>query len=146
MFFYGKVEDAKIRSGIEFNELGFEDETEFDTYIEGLLVKAKEYIDFYTNNTFEEDPDERSVMVDDIAERIVSRMLNIATRDQTNQYIEVNDFNAQLVDDVVMTKGIKSDLNLLPTGSEKNKTRGSISIGVVTDENDFDFYTDIEEE
>jgi|AntRauTorcE11898_2_1112593.scaffolds.fasta_scaffold00962_5 hypothetical protein len=142
MPFYGKVEDAKIRSGIEFAELGFDTESEFDTYVEGLLVKAKEYIDFYTNNEFSVDPVERSVMVDDIAERIASRMLNIAVRDQTNQYIEVNDFNAQLVDDVVVTKGIKADLELLPTGNAKDSTRGTIYTGVVTDQDDFDFYVD----
>ena len=36
MPFYGKVEDTKIRSGIEFAELGFDTEEEFDTTIKCL--------------------------------------------------------------------------------------------------------------
>lgn len=142
-YFYGKVEDTIIRSGIRFSDLGFEDKPELEAYVEGLLLKAKEYIDFYTNNEFPEDKEERTALVDDVAERIASRMINIATQDQTNQYVEVNDFNVQLVDDVIMTAGIRKDLDLLPTGQKKVKNRGGISVGIVTDEDDFDFYHDL---
>lgn len=143
-WFYGKVGDTILRSGISEMDLDFDTREEFETYVEGLLIKAKEYIDFYTNNEFEENEEDRSALVDDIAERIASRMLNIATKDQTNQIVDVNEFNAQLVDDSVINNAIRKDLDLLPTGQAKVKSRGSISVGIIKDEDDFDFYQDIE--
>ena len=143
-WFYGKVEDTILRSGIGEIDLDFDTRAEFETYVEGLLIKAKEYIDFYKNNEFAQDEAERTALVDDIAERIASRMLNIATKDQTNQLVDVNEFNAQLVDDSIINDAIRQDLDLLPTGQAKVKSRGSISVGIVKDEDDFSFYTDVE--
>jgi len=145
--FYGTVEGTIIRSGIEAMDLDFKDgeietkEEKFESHVEDILIKAKEYIDFFTNNSFDED---RSPMVDDIAERIGSRMLNIATRDQTNQITNVEEFNVQLIDDVVLTDSIKADLKLLPSGSDRVKGRGDVHMGIVKDEDDFDFFHDFD--
>jgi len=144
--YYGDVDDTILRSGIEARDLNFKDDEEstavekFEDYVEKLLIKAKEYIDFYTNNEFPEE--DRSPLVDDIAERIGSNMLNIATKDQTNQVLEVGEFNAQLVDNRVMTDEIRKDLDMLPSGDKKVKGRGGIAMGIVTDDDDFTFYTD----
>jgi len=152
-WYYGDVEDTIIRSGITATDL-FKDkeveeeeitaEEQFENYVEKLLIRAKEYIDFYTNNEFEENEEERSSLVDDIAERIASNMLNIATKDQTNQVMEVNKFNAELVQNEVMTKSIRKDLDMLPSG-DKVSGRGDIAVGIVKDEGDFDFYLDLGE-
>ena len=146
--FYGTVEGTIIRSGIEARDLDFKDgetetkEEKFESHVEDILIKAKDYIDFFTNNSFDEE--DRSPMVDDIAERIGSRMLNLATRDQTNQITNVEEFNVQMIDDVVLTDSIKADLKLLPSGSNKVKGRGSVDMGIVKDEGDFDFFHDFD--
>lgn len=144
--FYGDIDDTILRSGVDARDLDFKDTEEstakekLENYVEKLLIKAKEYIDFYTNNEFPEE--DRSPLVDDIAERIGSNMLNVVTKDQTNQIIEVGEFNAELVDNRVMTDEIRRDLDMLPSGDKKVKGRGEISMGIVKDEDDFSFYTD----
>ena len=145
--FYGTVEGTIIRSGIEARDLDFKDgetetkEEKFESHVEDILIKAKEYIDFFTNNSFDE---ERSPMVDDIAERIGSRMLNLATKDQVSQITNVEEFNVQMIDDVVLTDSIKADLKLLPSGSDRVKGRGDVHMGIVKDEDDFDFFHDFD--
>jgi len=140
---YGEIGGVKLRAGVDPLDL-FEDENEIsaesqlDTYIEKLLIRSKEYIDFYTNNEFTDE--DRSALVDDIAERIASRMLNITVRDQTNQMLEVNDFNAEFIRDEVMTDAIKSDLDMLPSANKKVQGKGEIDVGIVADEDDFNFY------
>ena len=147
--YYGTVKGTILRSGIEAVDIPFEEEEGktnqevFEEYVQDFLVKATDYINFYVNNNFLEEQD-RSPIIDDIAERIGSRMLNVATRDQTNQITNVEDFNVQLLDDIILTDAIKKDLDLLPSSDKKVEGRGSIDVAIVKDEDDFDFYLDLD--
>ena len=138
MSYYGEINNVITRSGIDANELYLPDEGEevknqqekFEDFVEKLLIRAKSYIDLTTNNNFLESTAIVKRLADDIAERIAVRMLSLITRDQTNQVIEVGQFNIQLIEDVVLTDNIRKDLKILPRGSEYTE-RGNIGIAIV---------------
>ena len=118
--YYGSLSKIKTITGtipadfdlVDTDEQTAEEQTaeeQLDDLLEDWLVVAKDYIDVFTDTTFDTNT---PAGISNIAERIVVNMIGFSAQRKTSPIVKTNEFNVQLVEDKIISKAIKEDLSM----------------------------------
>ena len=118
--FYSTAQEVIEYTGVSPFDVGVDDSEELKSLIESWLLEIKDIIDADRRRDFlqEADGDPASVrkLVHNVAKRMAANMVALAILRRETPIIKMDDFTVQLVQDQVMTKDIRRDLNLIPRG------------------------------
>ena len=118
--FYSTAQEVIEYTGVSPFDVGVDDSEELTSLIESWLLEIKDIIDADRRRDFlqEADGDPTSVrkLVHNVAKRMAANMVALAILRRETPIIKMDDFTVQLVQDQVMTKDIRRDLNLIPRG------------------------------
>lgn len=118
--FYSTAQEVIEYTGVSPFDVGVDDSEELTSLIESWLLEIKDIIDADRRRDFlqEADGDPASVrkLVHNVAKRMAANMVALAILRRETPIIKMDDFTVQLVQDQVMTKDIRRDLNLIPRG------------------------------
>lgn len=108
---YATPEEVEELTGVEPDDLDKETVTSLRELLYRWLLQAKNYIDEYTSQSWEVDPLGCPEMITNCSIRIVSNMVSLARQLRKTPIIRVDDFDLKLIDGIVVSDNIKTDLN-----------------------------------
>ena len=120
--FYSSFEEVKAVTGVTAAQLGFNEDSELKTVVDGWMEQIKDLIDTDRNRDFlaEADNDIGKVppLVHNVALRMGANMVNYARLQRETRFIRIDDWTVRIIPAMVLSDEIKRDLNKIRRGRE----------------------------
>jgi len=108
--YYGSVDKVKRMAQKDYEDLGLENEDQYDDLVEDILEKLKSHIDSRLAQGEIDEEDKRYKAVCDIAERKVLDMFSVIQQLQTGDIVDIDELSTHIINTTDAIRDLNEEL------------------------------------